>query len=279
MRTRDFALFFVCCALIAFTVGCSQQAPAGPKPGTPEFFWGAAQAAYGAHDYNKVSDVLANIIGADAPFAAKARVMQVIVTSGKVQAWADLGDRYDASAKVNRQNPLALRKQASTVRTAATQASMQCIEALHRFLLSGEKEVPLPAAFPAAGSTEKPMQIAKLEKGILPPEAELAGFEKVMIEQGIASTAAKLVGVSDAEKAAAIYKSGSVPRDTFLRAAAQLLYDQSQMFGPKKLDQPQRVRVICDEALRALAAVPPTKESKALETKLKKAVSKLAPSV
>ncbi len=100
-----------------------------------------------------------------------------------------------------------------------------------------------------------------------------------MLEQGVALAAAKLAGEKDPEKAAAVFKSGTVPREKFLAAAAAMLYDQSQMFGPKKLDQPQKVRVLCDEAMQALKGVPPTKETKALETKLKKAVAKLAPSV
>ena len=53
-----------------------------------------------------------------------------------------------------------------------------------------------------------------------------------------------------------------VPRDTFLLAAVKSLQEQSELFTGTKLDQPNRLKMMSQEALKALAAVPQSKETK-----------------
>jgi hypothetical protein len=65
-----------------------------------------------------------------------------------------------------------------------------------------------------------------------------------------------------------------VPRDTFLMAAAKALSDQSELFTGTKLDQPNRLKMLSQEALAALAVVPPTKETKAVTDKIQARLKK-----
>jgi hypothetical protein len=55
-------------------------------------------------------------------------------------------------------------------------------------------------------------------------------------------------------------------------AFAEAFYDLSSLFGPKKLDQPQRLGVLCKEALAILREVPETKKTKDLKAKIEKAL-------
>jgi hypothetical protein len=65
-----------------------------------------------------------------------------------------------------------------------------------------------------------------------------------------------------------------VARDAYLLAAAKALEQESDLFGSKKLDLPNKLKIVSQEALAALKAIPETKESKALADKLQKAMKK-----
>jgi hypothetical protein len=56
---------------------------------------------------------------------------------------------------------------------------------------------------------------------------------------------------------------------------AKTLQERSELFGPGKLDRPERVKVMSQEALEAVQQIPETKETKALATKLQAILKKL----
>ena len=89
----------------------------------------------------------------------------------------------------------------------------------------------------------------------------VAGLDRPFLLHGKVETAA-----ATQEK----LKTGEfrVPRETFLMAAAKSLSEQSELFTGTKLDQPNRLKMLSQEALAALAAIPPTKETKALTEKI-----------
>jgi len=66
-----------------------------------------------------------------------------------------------------------------------------------------------------------------------------------------------------------------VPRDVFLLAAARALQEESELFTANKLDQPTRQKLLCQQALDVLHAIPETKETKALTTKIQTTMKKI----
>jgi phosphoribosyl-dephospho-CoA transferase len=73
-----------------------------------------------------------------------------------------------------------------------------------------------------------------------------------------------------------MYKPGKaeVSSDVFRLQMATLLHDEAQLFGPTKLDQPQRVKLLCDKAMAAIKAVPASKQTKELTTKIQATLKK-----
>jgi hypothetical protein len=99
-----------------------------------------------------------------------------------------------------------------------------------------------------------------------------------MLQRGLLQAVCKALDSDDnPAKAAEKLKTGEVlaPRDAFLWAAARMLEQQSQLFTPSKLDQPNRFNLLSEQALEALKGVPETKDSKALAEKIRKALDKL----
>ena len=75
--------------------------------------------------------------------------------------------------------------------------------------------------------------------------------------------------------AVAAHGEARVPREIFLMAAAKNLSDQSELFIGTKLDQPNRLKMLSQEALAVLAAIPPTKDTKALTDKIQARTKKV----
>src|SRR5271165_3281863 len=74
-------LLFASLGLGMLSVSCS-EAPKGPQPGTPAFYWGAAKEMYHAGNYGKANDDVMEITRSENEFTAKARAMQLVLAAG-----------------------------------------------------------------------------------------------------------------------------------------------------------------------------------------------------
>ena len=111
-----------------------------------------------------------------------------------------------------------------------------------------------------------PPQQAKLAKGILLKGAEAEAMQIAMLQRGVGLAAYRIASAEAFAK--------GIPREQFLTALASALYEQSKLFGPKKLDQPQRLQALCALAQDALRSVPPSARTKELQGNIQKALGK-----
>ena len=65
-----------------------------------------------------------------------------------------------------------------------------------------------------------------------------------------------------------------VPRGEFMTAVATSLHDQALMYGPTKLDEPEKMKILLAQARDTLKNVPENKAVKELTDKLDKAEKK-----
>jgi hypothetical protein len=101
------------------------------------------------------------------------------------------------------------------------------------------------------------------------PESQTA--EKRSVERGILLEACRAVGApNDAAKTQEIFKPGSVQvaKATFLNGMAEVLHEQAQLYGRRKLDQPDKLKIFCDRALEVVKQLPDSKDRKELEKKI-----------
>jgi hypothetical protein len=271
---NQFRLLTAAVLLCACVLGSCSQGPAPVRPGTPAFFWAAADAAWRAGDYSKTNESLSQLATGDSEFAARARVWQLIVASGLAEGYTDLADAYESGARSNRNDAAGFREQVRLARSAASQLSLQAAETLRKFLDTDKNaNVGFAFAFPQA-EAPAPALLAKLNKGILLKGAEADSLEKAMLHRGVSQAAARAAGIKpDAADAAEAFKK-EIPREQFLVASASSMVEQSRLFGPKKLDQPQRLMALCGLAQEALTLAPPSAKTKELQVKIKAALGK-----
>jgi hypothetical protein len=264
-------------AVVLVTVSCS-SGPTPPQPGSPAFYWNAARQAYAAGDFPRTSNNLSEILSTDNEYAARARVWQVVMSAGVAQGLSELANGYEAGAKANRANPMPFRRQTTDLRTTAGRSAVDLAETVHGMLAKEQPpEIAFAFDFPSGSATE-PGNIKKIYAGMLMQESEAQTLQKEMMQRGVLLALCAVAGTpGDSAKLGETFKAGEVkvPRATFLYGTAKVLYDTSEIFGANKLDQPQRLSALCNEALECLKGVPESKDTKDLATKIQAALKKI----
>jgi hypothetical protein len=114
--------------------------------------------------------------------------------------------------------------------------------------------------------------------GLVLQASEVEKVARETLQRGVIQVACQIAGSpKDLEKAKAVFSGAEtqVPRAQFVLAIASSLYDISDLFTPTKLDEPDKLKLICDEALEALGTIPQSKERKDLTDKLQKQLKKV----
>lgn len=265
------AFLFAVAGLSLVAAGCS-SGPQPPQPGTPAFYWAAAKSTYAAGDFLKTSDNLSQISNS-ADFGARTQPWAIVMSAGIAKGYMDLADNFDLGAHANRANPAPFRRQVDQLRREASTSAMQEAEVIHKFL-AGDKTDPvvLEFAYPT-GSLSDPVQLQRVAKGMMVPDAEIDTLQTAMLQRGVLLTVTRVAGAADdPAKTQEIFKAGEVkiPRATFLLAVSRSLVDEADLYTPTKLDQPDRLNLLCQEASEALDSVPASKETKDLAARIGK---------
>jgi hypothetical protein len=246
----------------------------GPEPGTPAFYWGAAQETFGTKDYVKTVEHLEKIIATDNEYTARARPWLLVMTSGMTRGYMELADNFEAGAHANKGNPTDFRRSTNTYRGQADRLAIEFAETFAKFQQG--KDDPVPIAFPfPTGSAAPVMELTKASTGVLLAPAEIESAERRAVARGVLLQASAAAGApDDVAKAQDRFKSGTlqVPRAAFVTLMAGTLFDESKLYGMRQIGNPDRVKIFCTRALDALKTVPETKETKDLSTKIAKSM-------
>jgi hypothetical protein len=274
MRTR--VPLWTALAVFVACISCS-TGPTPPAPGTPAFFWGAAKTTYHSGDIQKTSENLMQLVRTENEFTSRAVPLSTVISAGLAQGFFDLSQSYDTGARANRANPTPFVKQADLLRTLASASALEFAERVHLFLDKDKNpEVLLACEYPT-GNMAEPPSLRKIAAGMLMQDSEKDLLQRAMIQRGVLHTMSQVLGTpDDAAKTMELLKTGEakVPRATFVYGTAKALYDVSALYGPKRLDQPNRLQVVCQEAIEALQSIPETKETKALTAKIQASLKK-----
>ena len=277
MQRRTVILPIVIASAAALLISCS-SGPAPLKPGTPEFYWAAAKEAHRSGNYVRTSENLARITASENEYKQRAQVWLMVISSGIAGGLIEVADTFEQGARYARTNAPVFRRQVAAARASANQAAFQCAETFHEFL-EGDKTANLLLEFGyPTGTATEPVQLSKIAKGIVLPAAEYELLEKMMIQRGVVMAASRVSGAGkDYAKAADLFQSGTaqVPREVFVLGMAEALYSQSELYKANKLDLPNRLKLMCDEALEGLDTIPTTSDARKLKTRIQGTIQKI----
>ena len=254
---------------------CS-SAPAPPQKGTPGFYWSAARETFVAGDYLKTIEHLDKIASSENEYTARARPWLLVMTAGMSRGYASLADAFEAGARANKSDPAAFRRLTSTYRGTAGRLSLQFAEAFQNFQKNQPEQVPLAFPFPT-GNTAPVALLSKAANGILPDSAEIETAQKRAVSREILLETCRAAGAPEnPPKAEELFKSGNVqvPKATFLRAMTESMYEGSQLYSPRKLDDPEKLKIFSSRALEAVKMLPDSKETTELRKKIEASLKK-----
>jgi len=257
-------------APLTFLMLSCSSGPEPPAKGTPAFYWSAAKESYNSGDYLKTVDHLAKVAGTENEFRTQAVPWRLVLVGGMSKGYADLADQYEYGARSNKSNPAPFRKQTSALRSDASRLALDFAETLAAFQkIQATGDVNITFPYPPLGSAKE--VISRASAGILPEQAEADAVRAQYIQRDVLLAACRALGNgADAGKTKEMLSKGlvTVPRDTFLRAMAESMYEQSTIFGHTKLDMPDREKLFKERALAALDGLPDSKDLKDLRAKI-----------
>jgi hypothetical protein len=263
-------LFFACLILSS----CS--GPSGPQGGTPAFYWSAAKETFAASDYLKTVEHLEKLNATDNEYTARARPWLLVMTSGMARGYMDLADNFDAGAHANKTNPIDFRRRTNTYRGEANRLTLEFVEVFDKFQQGKDDPVAIAFSFPS-GSAAPVAQLAKVAAGMTLQPTEIEPAEKRAIVRGVLLASCDAAGApDDTAKAEQLLKPGTltIPRAAFVTSMAATLFDESRLYGARQMDNPDKLKILCNRALDALKTVPETKQTKELSTKITKSLKK-----
>jgi hypothetical protein len=272
MRSPSILLIMLAFGL---TIGCSST-PQDPSRRAAAL-WGEAKQSYRIGDLVKTNSTLQEIIGTENPFAADARVWQLVVSAGLTQGYSELADAYESGSRRDVANPLRFRNQANSSRSLAATSAMEFAQAVHN-IVANDQDPSVKLAFPfPPGSAVPPEELLKISSGLWPRDSDRELVESAMLQRGVIRAVSAAVGHPDDSVAAqAIFQEAEVhvPRETFILGMAKLLYEESELFGAQRMDRLDRFVLMCREARDALRAIPQSEETRELVIKIEDTLKK-----
>jgi len=263
---------------LLLTASCGSKGPEPPKPGSPAFVWAVARDSYKAGDYVKTNEGLDQLLGGKSDFVARAAPVKLVLGAGLAQGYIELADKFETGTKATRSNPAVFRKQMSEYRRLARAVAMQVVEAAHQHM-NNWKDPNVTFVFPfPAGSVEEAAGLSKVASGMQLPPSEVDKMARQMLQRGVVRVASRVAGFpKDVEKARAAFKpeDTQLPREQFVLALVNTLHEISGLLGPKKMNEPDRLKMFYQVALAGLGTLPPSKEKKDLTDKIQKALKNL----
>jgi hypothetical protein len=255
-----------------FLISCSDSG--APKEGTPAYFWAAAKETFASSDYVKTVEHLEKLTATENEFTARARPWLLVMTSGVTRGYMDLADSFDAGAHASKTNPTAFRRGTNAYRAEANRTALEFVQVFDQFAKGKDDPVPVALPFPT-GSAAPVAQLSKAAAGTMLAPGEIEPAVKNAIKRGVLLAACAAAGApEDPARTQELLKPGTlqVPRAAFMTALATTLFEQSKLYGPRQIGNPDRVKIFCTRALDALKTVPETKQTKELSTKITKSL-------
>lgn len=252
------SLLLLALAVCVCLVSCSNTADKAEraKPGTPAYFWQQAQAAWEKDDFLTTASNLDKLTTRENEYRQRAQIWLMAIHAGFAKGDMDWADSLEKGRKLSRTGEAAFRREIAAARSSASQSVMSYLELANQHLSEGVPEEPV-VPFTAAPAAPRPVEINKMEKGAVPPQAEMELIRSRLRAQA----------VSDSTKAL-LPEGGPVNRNQYLAALAGEMISLCDLYSSKRLNESGRVRMITQVAGHAVDNMTPCEKSKELRKKI-----------
>ena len=256
MKRRKGAVLVVFCLASAAWLGSCSSQTAGPKFGTPEWYWSGARDQFAAGDFAKAQEHLEKLLATSNPFRERAAVFHLVLLAGMAEGYRDLAEAYSDGEKASKNQSMDFHRVVTDMQRFSRQYTIGLAEDAGRFSkeMGSAPQFAMDFTFPSGTATEV-ATLERVRKGIFPAEADrLSAQRQAVARQVVLATAAFAGAGNDPAKAAEMFKTQpvQVPRATFLMGLAENLLEESSLFDRKKLNDPDKKKIMLQLAADCL---------------------------
>jgi hypothetical protein len=249
-----------------------------PQPGSPGFYWMAAKGTFDAGDYAMTFQHLDNLLTKDdGEYAARALPWALVLVSGMADGHMEAANAYEKGAKIDKAQAEAFRRQMVLNRNAASRLVLQFADKFESFNKLTIDQVPLAFAFPK-GSAAEVAGLLRVSTGSLLTGTLVDTTLQQALQRNVILAASEAAGcANDPVKAGQVFgaPNAKVARATFQLAMANTLFSMAQMFSRDKLDDSEKMGILCQRAQNALKSVPESSDTKELTDKIAHALKQM----
>jgi len=215
---------------------------------------------------------------ANCPVTINARVLRAVIYSGRIVAYRELADAYKKGSNfaTRSQTVTAYNRRRSNALQYGGEAALSLGEVVMQLTSKAgfPKELTLDAAWPDAEGPKIIDALARIQRGVRVPEEaqDSAGLD--VQHKAIVDVLAELIG-GDSNNARTAMEAGPVKLNglDFALFLERHMVDGLELFGPKYLANPGRLKTLCDVTSRlnpAIEAILKEKPDKTKEADFKK---------
>ena len=184
VRRRPTVLLVAGLGILLYLAACS-TGPAPAQPGSPEWYWSAANEQFSAGDLAKAQEHLEKVLASSGPFRGRAAIWHLVMSGGMALGYKNLAEAYEEGGSQTKTQAAEFRRRATDMSRLSRQYSISLAEELGQFQkeAGSENELALDFSFPPTSANEDPA-IGRIRKGILPPEEERTKAERFQPQRG-----------------------------------------------------------------------------------------------
>lgn len=261
---------------LLFLSSCS-KGPEGPAKGSPEWLFEAAKSSFRTGEWDKAEESLEKIEDvAGNPFFARASVWHMVLETGRLLGHEDLVDAYDKGGPKSGKKMDFLRIKQNDLKEVRRHA-VHLLEGYKHFeqvlqTLPAGSKLTLESPFPQ-GSAQQVADLERIYKGMVMSEEARALMHEAVLKRGmIRGYSAALTTIDDAPGAQKALESGIAPiaAPKFLLAMGQAMAKTAPLFDRKNLNEPDKGKLLWENAQACVKQVLDSKPEAALEKEAKK---------
>jgi hypothetical protein len=211
-----------------------------------QFHWAAAKERYVAGDYNKAIGNLEYLLDGANEYSSRALPFSLVLTSGVGAGYMELADYYSAGAKSNKGKALLFQRKASDYRAMANHMVLHFAENTKKMdLLTGDS---IQLSFgPPKGNAVEPALFTQIAQGMILSQVDEEAALSLAVDRGVLLAVCSITGAqNNLAKASQILQRGEflVRRPQFMKAVADQLEHESQLYARNKLDDTAKMAML-----------------------------------
>ena len=241
VHNKSFCWTAVALAAVCLLGAACSGGETGPRQGTPEWFWEAANDNYAIPDYTKTVEQLKETMKAEGDLAAKAGLWRCVLTGGLALGYDQLADAFVKGTEANEGRTEDFQPSINEYRRRTRINAIQFAEGLGALekLLEGQETVTLDVPLPEGDGTASTV-LSTVEAGNK-VDAELVAMEDTTLARGVFALLSTLSGGKEFPKLIEEAGAGGIQAssDEIGFGVARTLLDISVMFDREGLNDPK----------------------------------------